>query len=136
MTPTRLRNTCACLLLALAAAAQAAPPIAHFFDNANLTHARLALRIARTDKRYHLAVMDLATREIKPVAGVANADIDDFEWVNNNRLVFDLTDAASGVGEHDYAPGLFAVNRDGRDLRQLVERTGRGGTYASSGRIP
>lgn len=115
------------------------PPIADFFDNAVFSQAKLspdarflALRVSRSDKRYTLAVMDLATRDIKSVAGVVDSDIDNFEWVNNKRLVFDLTDSASGEGEHDRAPGLFAVNRDGSDLRALVERTGRAGVFGGS----
>jgi len=140
LTLPLLRTTLTALLLGLATAAMAAPPpIADFFDNATFSHALLspdarflALRVTRSDKRYTLAVMDLATREIKSVAGVVDADIDDFAWVNNKRLVFDLTDSASGVGEHDRAPGLFAVNRDGSDLRALVERTSREGVFGGS----
>lgn len=137
MTPTLPRSALAAILLTLATAGMAAPPpIAHFFENASFSQARLspdarslALRVSRSDKRYQLAMMDLVTREITSVAGVANADIGRFEWVNSKRLVFNLTDSATGVGEHDQAPGLFAVNRDGSDLRPLVERTSREGVF-------
>ena len=43
-------------------------------------------------------------------------------WVNNERLVFTSADKTLAQGEIDFAPGLYAVNRDGTRYRQLAER--------------
>jgi len=44
--------------------------------------------------------------------------------VNDERLVYNLTDLRIAQGEVKEAPGLFAVNRDGSGFRQLVEKQG------------
>ena len=46
----------------------------------------------------------------------------DFNWVNDHRLLFSMTDLAIGKADVRVAPGLFAVNSDGSSMRQLVER--------------
>ena len=56
----------------------------------------------------------------------SDADVDDFQWVDNERLVFDVVDLQAGSGEDQrVAPGLFAARHDGEELRALVERHGR-----------
>ena len=107
------------------------PPIASFFENPVTTGAvlspdgaLLALRIMGGNKRYVLAVMDLAdSKRSKVVAGFEDVDIGRFHWVNNTRLVFDSTDSQLADGENGhYWPGLFAVDSDGTHLRQLASR--------------
>ncbi len=50
-----------------------------------------------------------------------DVDIDDFSWVNDDRLVFDVIDRDRGGGEQKFGAGLFSVRRDGTELRQLAE---------------
>jgi len=72
--------------------------------------------------RVGLAVFDL--KEWKPLAMAArygDADIDDFEWVNDEHLVFDVVDRTRGGGDQRWWPGLFSVRRDGSGLYQLVK---------------
>jgi acetyl esterase/lipase len=57
------------------------------------------------------------------VAGFADADVGRFEWVNNERLIFDTTDKQLGEGDLGYAPGLYAANLDGSRFRQLARRS-------------
>jgi dipeptidyl aminopeptidase/acylaminoacyl peptidase len=45
-------------------------------------------------------------------------------WVNNERLIFDTTDKQLGMGDREFAPGLFAANSDGSKFRQLANRRG------------
>ena len=113
------------------AAAGAPVPLASFFDNATFTGARLspnatalAVRFGGSGARDRLAVINLATSTIKVVAKFNDGDVGDFEWVNDERLVFNSADKRVGDGEQMYAPGLYAVNRDGSDYRQLATLTG------------
>ncbi|MES2152134.1 MAG: prolyl oligopeptidase family serine peptidase [Pseudomonadota bacterium] len=119
-----------------AAEAPLRPAIETFFENPAFSGALLApngkllaVRIGAPGRRDGLAVVDLAGGGARPVARFADADINHFQWVNNERLVFDLRDRQLGQGELDRGPGMFAVNSDGSNLRQLVSRQGEGGTY-------
>ena len=147
--PTRLLRACALALAAVAAQAQepakapasasaGAPPppppgpLARFFDNPAFTGAQLspnatalAVRIGGA-ARDRLAVITLATHSIKVVAQFDDVDVGDFQWVNDERLVFNSRDTRIADGEVRYGPGLYAVNRDGGGFRQLVNRIGGG----------
>ncbi|GGX91927.1 alpha/beta hydrolase family protein [Pseudoduganella dura] len=69
-------------------------------------------------------MVDLATLEATIVASFSDGDIGNFQWVSDKRLLFDSTDKNRAPGEVNAAPGLFAVDRDGRHYRQLAERRG------------
>ena len=126
--------TCACVLLAptqpLAqqpGTAQAQVPVADFFRTPLLAKPAmspsgryLAGAVAAEGKRAQLIVLDLENLgQSKLVAGFEDADINSYEWVNDERIVFDVIDRQSGTSR-PLAPGLWAVNRDGGDFRQLV----------------
>ncbi len=103
------------------------PPIADFFDNSPFSGAvlspdakSLAVRISSDKARDRLAVFDIASNKLTVVGQLGRLDVSRFEWVNNDRLVFDSTDKSVNPGDAQYAPGLFAVNRDGTQFRQLV----------------
>ncbi|MET0857994.1 MAG: alpha/beta fold hydrolase [Telluria sp.] len=129
-----------CLLLAgataghagAATAGGAAPPLESFFENPKFSGAllapdarHLAVRVGAKGNRDVLAVVDLANMSIKQVAAFADADVGRFEWVNNERLIFDTTDKQLGAGDREFGPGLYAANRDGSKLRQLAQRRGQ-----------
>ncbi|MET3108498.1 dipeptidyl aminopeptidase/acylaminoacyl peptidase [Oxalobacteraceae bacterium GrIS 2.11] len=104
-------------------------PVESFFKNASFSGAAMspdgqfvALRISNNESRALLAVLDLNTMKSVPVAAFRDADIGYFSWVNDQRLVFSLTDLHAAQANVYGAPGLFAVNRDGSKFRQLVER--------------
>ena len=82
----------------------------------------LAMRTVAKHGRTVLTVLDLNTMAPTVVYGSDEADVGKVVWVNNERLAFDLNDRDKPEGKIDAAPGLFAVNRDGTSLRQLVER--------------
>lgn len=113
--------------------ATAAPPAAEaFFRPPDIAQAvlspdgrRLALTTARGAQRTGLAVFDLATGKAVRAAQFANGDVTKVHWVNDERLLFSVVDASDGSGRPAGAPGLFAVNADGQELRQLVRRIGR-----------
>ena len=104
--------------------------IEDFFQNPKFTKATLspdgsslALLISDNQDRLMLAVMDIATLVPKVLVHYKDADIQSYHWVNSNRLVYDLTDSKIGAGDAHAAPGLFAINKDGSENRQLVERS-------------
>lgn len=115
------------VLIAVANAASAAPPPVEdytkheFIGDIALSPAgtRLAVAAPGPNGRVQLAVMELDPLSApKPIASVANADVFDVYWVNDERLVFHAYDSTAAA---DFAyEGLFAVDRDGRDLRQLI----------------
>jgi len=50
----------------------------------------------------------------------AVADIRHFEWVNDERLVFNLIQLDAGGADQRFGPGLFSVGLDGGRARMLV----------------
>ncbi len=127
-------------LLALGAigAARAAAPapvaaepvaLAAFFDNPAFNSALLspdgrylAAVVGGQGRRDQLAVVTLADLSVKTVVAYGSIDIGNVAWVNNERLVYDTHDKLVAPGDQTYGPGLFAINRDGSDPRQLAMR--------------
>ncbi|RZL37607.1 MAG: S9 family peptidase [Rubrivivax sp.] len=130
-----MSTTARLLASALAAAAFAAtaapPPPETFFSDPDIAEAvlspsgaRLAITSAKGAARVGLVVMDLApggkmTRAVQS----AGSDVVQVRWVNEDRLVFSLTDLGEASGSQRKAPGLFAVNADGSRMRMLVRQT-------------
>lgn len=104
-------------------------PIEAFFQNASINKVSLSpdgktigMLVATSNGRIQLATMDAEVRKPRVIAGFANADIEDFYWVNNERLVYTTEDRKKAQGETRYYPGLYALNRDGSETRTLIER--------------
>jgi len=119
-------------MLLSATCAWAGPPATEvFFRNPDIVEAvlspsgrQLAITAARDGKRIGLWVFDLNTNKATSAALFSDGDISQVQWVNDNRLLFGLVDLSEGSGRPNGLPGLFAVNPDGRDIRQLVRRIG------------
>jgi dipeptidyl aminopeptidase/acylaminoacyl peptidase len=116
----------------LAQTAAAPPAIESFFANQQFGGALLspssrylAARTGGPGRHDVLVVIDLDTHKPQLVAGYSDADIGEFQWVNDERLVYNVTDKAVGPGDEMYGPGLFAVNRDGSGKIQLADRRGK-----------
>ena len=116
-----------------ASAANAPIPVEDFFQNPVFATPRvspdgkfLAVAVAAKNGRTQLVVVDLADLSVKVVAGFTDADIGGYHWVNDQRLVYETRDAQTAPGENEYGPGLFAVDRDGTEARQLVDRSYQG----------
>ena len=116
-----------CGALALAHAEEAIPPLT-FFANPDIGEARLspsgrhlALTVAATSGRMVLAVVTLDSE--KPPVVVASsdrADVRSFEWVNDERLVFNVIDLQVPGADQGFGPGLYSVKRDGSETRQFI----------------
>ena len=83
---------------------------------------RVALKVRAVNARELLAVVELSTMGQTVVYSSDNSDVGYFVWINDTRLAFTLADIETPQGKQDAGPGLFAVNADGSDYRQLVER--------------
>jgi dipeptidyl aminopeptidase/acylaminoacyl peptidase len=120
-------------LAAVAGLAQAAPPAQNFFETTQYKDARLspsgryfALRVGASGVRDRMVVFN--TETLEPVGGARlNAyDIGDIRWVNDQRLVYNVVDEQEAPGNRRFAPGLYAINRDGSGQRQLASHTAEG----------
>jgi len=86
----------------------------------------LAMASRGGGNRTVLVVFDLqAWKPLAVAARFADADVDAFYWVNDERLVFDITDRSRGGGDQRFGAGLFTVKRDGSGLRPLVRTRGK-----------
>ncbi len=119
-------------VLALArAAVHAAPPAAAvLFQDPVFSQAQLApdgravaMLVGAPGQGMRLAVLDLQTMKPSVVASYGADSVRSFAWVNDKRLVLSMEQTPSGPGRAQFAPGLFAVDADGGNYRQLVETT-------------
>ena len=118
---------------ARAAPAEARPPAEAFYRHADMDQAALSpsgRKLALTSGlgggagagRVRLMVFDLES-DAPPVqvAGFKDADIERFQWVNDDRLVFSLIDRSRAGGEQRFWHGLFSVRPDGSEQRQSIK---------------
>jgi acetyl esterase/lipase len=122
-----------CMIPASGAALGAEPgrPKAEtFFSNSLFSDAKLspdgdfiAMLVGSDGGRMKLLVMDLADMSIKVASGAESMDIAEVHWVNDQRLVFSTNDRQAADGDVRYWPGLFAINRDGSELKVLANRS-------------
>lgn len=115
-------------LLAAPAGAAEPPSATAFFKRAAVRAPKLspsgrylAIQAAGKDDRMWLAVLDLQDlRSPKFIAGFNDADIATQHWISEDRLVFDVSDSPDGTTRVN-SQGLWAVDRDGGNLRQLIK---------------
>jgi len=126
-----IRLLLAALLGAALTPAQAdnLPPASHFFDNPLFNDPVLspdgryvAMKVARPDGREMLGVQDLESGKRQIVARFDDADIGQVQWISDKRLLFNAKNNDAGELDNEYAPGLYAVDRDGQRYRQLATR--------------
>lgn len=110
-------------------ASAALPAVEHFFANSPFGAALLspdgrsvAVRVSAGGKHDSLAVVELGSSKITSVASFSGADVGQFRWVNNQRLVLDTTNRQVGIGARRHGAGLYAVDRDGANFTQLASR--------------
>ena len=111
------------------AVAAARPPISAFFSNPAFNGAMLspngrylAAFTGAEGRRDGLAVVNLDDMSAQMVAQFSDTDIGEARWVNNERLLFSTVDKSRGRRDVRFAPGIFAVNRNGKQFRQLAQR--------------
>lgn len=130
------RALCTAIVAGLVVAAQAQPqsqgaapvPAEAFYRDAAIESARLspsgrwlAMTTGKNTGRLGLVVFDLEKWALHSQPALfSDADIENFHWLGDDRLVFDISDRTRGSGEQRWWPGLFVVNRDGSQQRQLI----------------
>lgn len=114
-------------------AAQKPPEASVFFQRPAMRSAvlspsgkRLAVISGRGVDRDGLVVVELQTPlKVTRVAQFNDADVAEFQWVDDEMLVFSVTDQQLGSGEtYRSGSGLFAVKHDGTETRALINRVG------------
>jgi len=129
-----LRVLASAVLLCTGTSALAAdaPPAIDFFRLPQIEAATMspsgraiAATVGTDTGRMQLAVIELGEKlAVKVIAGSSDADVSDFHWVNDERLVYTLSDNTRATA-YRLPTGLFAVNRDGSGYRELIERRTR-----------
>ena len=111
------------------------PTIESFFKLSNFDGASLApdgkhvaLRMAGPDQRLALAVMDTTTNKVQVIAKYSNLDITSATWVNNRRIAYTMGDRQLAAGQQRMGPGLIAIDIDGKNDREIIERNSGEGT--------
>ena len=84
---------------------------------------RLALLTQGPLGRVVLSVLELSSMKPTIIFSSETADVGEVVWVNPLRLAFTLAQKDTPEGERDSAPGLFAIDHDGSNYKQLVEQT-------------
>ncbi|MFG6485338.1 alpha/beta hydrolase family protein [Roseateles sp. BYS78W] len=116
--------------LPLAAAAEAAPvpPLVDFFRAEALRVAvlspdgRAVAGLREVRERWNVVIFDLASRKATVVTNFSDGDVSGLRWINNERLLFSITDRKRG--NYDQIPGgLFAINKDASQFLTLAERS-------------
>jgi dipeptidyl aminopeptidase/acylaminoacyl peptidase len=75
-----------------------------------------------SEQRQRLVILNLEDiAKSRVIAGYTNADIVAVHWVNDNRLVFSITDNEA-AGADQRGAGLFAIDREGSsNIRRLIK---------------
>lgn len=121
-----VRPLASCLLAALPLLAQAQQiAVEEFFKRPAYSQLKLSpdgklvAAIVPGEKRDRLAVLDLETRKGRPVTNFADADVLEFHWINDHRLVLSVGDAHVEWANAEYY-GWYAVNADGSRLEVIT----------------
>lgn len=119
----------ALLLTAISARADGSAPIpvAAFFEKPTVgsagispTGRSVALTTLNKDGFMQLVVLDTASLTAKVAASFKEADVVNVHWVSDKRLVFGAGDSSRNLSDRVVSPGLYAVDLDGTDFRQLA----------------
>ncbi len=119
------------------------PPVEHFVRPPAIDDVRvspsgkhLAAILAHVDGKQVLGVISLdPLGEPRTVAAFADVDIVNARWVNDNRLVFHFVNRAAPA-DRRRTIGLYAVDRDGKNLRELIASQPAADFDSTASRIP
>jgi len=96
------------------------------FEGAQLSPdgSKVAFKLRVNGSPARLVVMDIATRTPTVVASFEDESVGVFQWVNPERLVFNLAVWLKPGADRGVNAGLFAVDANGERFRQLAETLG------------
>jgi dipeptidyl aminopeptidase/acylaminoacyl peptidase len=117
-------------MAATGAIAQGAPahvPVQAFFEKPAITDLSLspsgrhaALVATNKDERAQLVILDTTTMKPFVAAASPTLDVARIRWVNDKRLLYSLADPEGKFSEITTPAGLFAVDRDGGEPRDVT----------------
>jgi len=82
----------------------------------------MAIQAREPGSRTKLTIIDLENKEPpRIVAKFTRFDVEEPRWVNDDYLVFGLSDENDKSGKV-YGDGLYSVRRDGERIRELIKR--------------
>lgn len=94
--------------------------------------------LAPMQGRSNLVVIDLATKKATVITKLSNIDVSRFQWINNNRLYFQVADMSEATGSI-ITRAAWAVDADGSNVRDMlwplergINRTSRNNSLMSS----
>ena len=114
-------------LLLVAGAAWAQQDVEYFFKRPQYTNVTISpdgtalAALAPVVGRQNLVVIDLKTRKPQVITAQRTRDITSAFWINNNRIVFSTGALDTAQFLATRGGGVFAVNRDGSNMRILGE---------------
>ncbi|AVP96591.1 peptidase S9 [Ahniella affigens] len=117
------------------------PELESLFAKSVMTKARLSpsgshfAALTTIEGRQTLKMLDLETRTPFFVNGPDNAEIADFEWVSDQRLIFTLSDQIGGESGYFPTGEWLAINADGSKQKYLFGFRGEdsAGTHINKG---
>lgn len=105
------------------------PPVEDFFQPSSFGGATIspdgkhvAMLMQTPNKRLALTIMDTTTNKLQVIARYSNTDITSAQWLNNQRLLYSMGDRYLAGGEYRIGPGLYAIDKDGTNEREIIER--------------
>lgn len=109
-------------------------PVESFYRHPDIASATLSpsgrwlgVRTRLGGERVGIMTFDLdAKGKALETVRFADADVQSFYWVNDDRMIFDLVDLEGGSGDQRFASGLYSVRPDGSELFQLIRSYGKG----------
>lgn len=118
------------LTLSPAATSQTSPPpVEQFFQLSSFGGAKIspdaksiAMLMQAPNQRFVLAIMDTTSNKLQAIARYSNADIISVQWINSHRLLYTMGDRQLADGQHRMGPGLIAIDKDGKNEREIIER--------------
>ena len=115
-------------------------PVENFFKARDFSAARfspdgrsIGMLMPGTNGRISLFVLDIGNTQPTLIANYEDKDVRSFHWVNNERLIYDLTDLQLKENSTFFGPGLYAVNKDRSKRLRLVTHQFTGGATSVSG---
>jgi dipeptidyl aminopeptidase/acylaminoacyl peptidase len=107
----------------------APPPVEAFFSKPDIREAVISpdgrhVALASRNKEGHeqLVVIDTETLSAKVVASFTTADVVNVHWASDKRLVYTASDPDRETSALVVPPGLYAVNADGSDYKDVLSR--------------
>jgi len=104
-------------------------PLEDFFRNPHFDQLALSPDgrrlgcLVSQNKHFNLATIDLINNKVTALTSFSDGNVLEFHWISNERLVFRLQDQLPDPNWPSQGDGLWAVNWDGTESRELLPPT-------------